>query len=93
MVVIDCGNDAFLSAAARHYDRLYSDDCECARCSDPVEIDKAKVWDGDEYYCDWCLDKILPRWWGEFMSEVLFEDAGERSAFFAPVQPIQLAAE
>ncbi len=89
----DIGNDAMLAAADRHYNALYSDECECRRCSDPVSIDEAEIWDGDEYYCDWCLDKIIPRWAEDFVREVLFEDEGERSTFFPIKTTYQYAAE
>lgn len=89
--MIDRGNDSFLRAAERHYDAMHSDECECARCGDHIEVDDETLHDGDEYYCDdICARTEL--WAYDFVREVLFEDEGERSAFFAPITPSILQA-
>lgn len=79
----DFGNDAMLAAAHRHYERIYSDDVMCAGCYEWFTPDEDTLCSDGEHFCDdTCARTKL--WARDFVSEVLFEDEGERSVFFAP---------
>ena len=78
---MDRGNDAFLRASERHYERLYGDDVKCAHCYEWFTPSEDALSSGDEHFCDdTCARTKL--WCRDFVLEILFEDEGERSAFF-----------